>query len=98
MKATTLDIDNFRYINRHLKMPVPELVKNTGASESDVLSVLKLAGVEPDYWNGTPNQDGRKYTIRQAIEATGKTYEFFNDAIMAGEITAERPETASGSY
>jgi len=87
-------------INRDL--PVHNLAEIAGIPEESVATLLRMYGYEPIYASErlapSSKMNRTHITIPQAMEKNRLSYEQLNDAILAGELAAIRPETNSDSY
>ena len=97
-----LSLEILNLIKGHKDTPVPILADMSGLSKEVVYAALCVLGCEPVYASTRLTPDSKPepkgYTIPQAMERTGLSYETFNDAIRAGELPVQRPETMTGSY
>ena len=100
--AQRLSLEILNQIKGHKDTPVPILADMSGLSKEVVYAALCVLGCEPVYASTRLTPDSKPepkgYTIPQAMERTGLSYETFNDAIRAGELPVQRPETMTDSY
>ncbi|HLD43590.1 MAG TPA: sigma-70 family RNA polymerase sigma factor, partial [Candidatus Nanoarchaeia archaeon] len=97
-----LSLEILNLIKGHKDTPVPILADMSGLSKEVVYAALCVLGCEPVYASTRLTPDSKPepkgYTIPQAMERTRLPYEAINDAIRAGELPVQRPETMTDSY